>query len=57
MFSVFIPNVLYDTIIAVCDVNTLFSRQYFLLNKHILVQLMTAVYYALTLNQRVGFFL
>ena len=29
---------LYGTIVSVCDVNTLFSRQYFLFNKHVLVQ-------------------
>jgi hypothetical protein len=38
MCSAFIPIMLYDTIVSACDVNTLFSRQYFLFNKHILVQ-------------------
>jgi len=55
--SGFIAIMSYDTVVSVCDVNTLFSRQYFLFNKHNLVQLIAAIYYALTLNQRVGFFL
>ena len=41
---------LYDTLFSVCDVKALFSRQYFLFNNHILVQLITVVYYSLILN-------